>query len=90
MSFFDSFKSLFSGSGESAHPVEPVEYKGYSIAPAPREEEGQYRIAAVISKDDREHQFIRCDLVMSFDECVEVTLYKAKMTIDQQGDAIFS
>ena len=92
MSFISSLKSLFSGSASakaSAPAAEAVEYKGYSIQPSPQAEGGQFRVAAVIRKGDKEHQFIRSDLIMSRDECIEVTLRKAKMTIDQQGDSIF-
>ncbi len=89
MSLLSSLKTLFSAASASEVTVDPVEYNGYKILPTPQKKDGQYRIAAVISKGDKEHQFIRCDLVMDLDECIEVTLFKAKMTIDQQGDSIF-
>jgi hypothetical protein len=90
MGFFSSLASLFSGSGGSQpDTAEAVEYQGYTIVPTPQSEGGQFRVAAVISKGEQEHRFIRSDVVASRDECIEVTLRKAKMTIDQQGDSIF-
>ncbi|OMH39713.1 HlyU family transcriptional regulator [Motiliproteus sp. MSK22-1] len=93
MGFLSSLKSIFSGTGESSpkagEPTEPLEYKGYTIIPAPQSEGGQYRVTALIRKGELEHQFIRSDIIMTRDECIEVTLRKAKMTIDQQGDRIF-
>ena len=93
MGFFSSLKSMFSGAGDSSSKAEdsaePVEYKGYIIIPTPHSEGGQYRVTALIRKGEQEHQFIRSDIIMTRDECIEVTLRKAKMTVDQQGDGIF-
>jgi len=90
MSFLSSLKSMFSGSGDSPSiAAEAQDYQGYSILPTPQSEGGQFRVSALISKGEQEHKFIRSDLIMTRDECIEVTLRKAKMTIDQQGDSIF-
>ncbi|MEH6626466.1 MAG: HlyU family transcriptional regulator [Motiliproteus sp.] len=89
MGFFSSIKSLFGADEAPVINADPVEYNGYNILPTPQKADGQFRIAALITKGDKEHQFVRCDLVMELDECIEITLYKAKMTIDQQGDSIF-
>ncbi|MBU2319319.1 MAG: transcriptional regulator, partial [Gammaproteobacteria bacterium] len=49
--------------------------------------------AATITKGEGEeqktHKFIRSDLMPNRDECIEITLRKAKLTIDQLGDNIF-
>jgi hypothetical protein len=54
---------------------------------------GQFRVAASITKGEGEeqktHKFIRSDLMPNRDECIEITLRKAKLTIDQLGDNIF-
>lgn len=94
MGFLSGLKALFSGSGgESAQAEEAIEHNGFVIVPAPKPEGGQYRVAATITKGDDEalqtHQFIRSDLIANRDECLEVTVRKAKMTIDQLGDRIF-
>lgn len=94
MGILSGLKGLFSG-GESApaKTEEAVEYKGFQIIPAPINEGGQHRVAATITKGEGEeqkvHQFIRSDIIPSRDECIEITLRKAKMTIDQLGERIF-
>ena len=96
MGILSGIKSLFSASGESeAKAEEAVEYNGFNIIPSPMSEGGQFRVAATISKQISEeevktHNFIRSDLIPNRDECISITLRKAKMMIDQQGDRIFS
>lgn len=95
MGFLSSIGKLFSGSGESssAPASEPVEHKGFTIIANPQADQGQYRVFATITKGEGEaqksHTFIRSDLVASRDECIELTLRKAKLTIDQLGEQIF-
>jgi len=75
-----------------------VEYNGFSIHPRPRRKNGGWTTEAVIRKRGgdggahatREHIFIRADASPGKDEAVEFIIGKAKMFIDQQGDAIFS
>jgi hypothetical protein len=43
----------------------------------------------VIRKDGNEHQFIRADLAYGLKDAHELTLFKAKQSIDQMGDRIF-
>jgi hypothetical protein len=93
MSLLSGLKSLFSSSPSAAKQEDPIEYKGYQIIAAPISESGQYRVGATIIKGEGEaaktHQFIRSDLISSRDECIEITVRKAKMTIDQLGERIF-
>jgi hypothetical protein len=95
MGLLSSISKLFSAdsTGSNQPAVEAVEYQGFTIQPAPMKDQGQYRVAATITKGEgetvREHKFIRSDLLGSFDECVELTVRKAKLTIDQLGDNIF-
>lgn len=74
--------------------AEPVEYKGYLIYVEPRSVGGQFGVGARIvltnEEGERVHQFIRADQLPSRDSCTEVTLNKAKMTIDQLGERLFS
>jgi len=95
MGFLSGLKSFFTSDiNASTKAEEVIEHNGFSIVPAPMSEGGQYRVAATISKgegdDCQTHTFIRSDLVGSRDECITVTVRKAKMTIDQLGDRIFS
>jgi len=95
MGILSGLKSLFSGNSSVA-PTEasdPIEYKGFTIVPAPMAEGAQYRVAATITKGQDEtlktHQFIRSDVIAGREECIAVTIRKAQMTIDQSGEGIF-
>lgn len=87
-------KKLF----RSAPVEEPValefEYKGFNVSVKPRKVDGGYGVGGVISKEVNgqllEQSFIRADSMASKDVCIEVTTNKAKMTIDQMGDSLFS
>ncbi|OUR80418.1 transcriptional regulator [Marinomonas sp. 42_23_T18] len=95
MGLFSGLKNLFSASGEAEVKTEDaIDYKGFNIIPAPMSEGGQFRVAATITKQTAEeetktHKFIRSDLIPNRDECIRITVSKAKMMIDQQGDRIF-
>lgn len=94
MSILSSLKGLFfCGASTPEKAEEAVEYKGFMITPAPMSDGGQFRVAATVTKDEAEsqkvHSFIRSDLISSRDECIEITIRKAKLTIDQLGDNIF-
>lgn len=97
MGFFSAITSLFSGnasdSTKTADVEASIEYKGFSITPGPIPEGRQYRVGATITKgaDDtlQTHNFIRSDVVASRDECINMAIRKAKITIDQTGDKIF-
>jgi len=92
MGLLSGLKSLFS-SGPAEEPAakqhDAVEYSGYTIIPAPQPANGGYRVSGIIRKGEQEHQFIRSDTCYSEDDCVELTLTKARQTIDQLGDRIF-
>ncbi|RBW46597.1 transcriptional regulator [Psychromonas sp. B3M02] len=98
MGLLSSLTSLFSGNNNNTPEAAPVEesteYKGFTITPAPISEGGQYRLSAAITKQlDNQlqtHTFIRSDVVASRDDCIEMTIRKAKIAIDQMGDSIFS
>lgn len=92
MSLFSSLKSMFSG-GETT-PKEPeampsVEYNGFTITPAPVQEDTGFRINGTINKGDQTHTFIRADTLPNADSCAQEMIRKAKQMIDQQGDRIF-
>lgn len=92
MGFLSGFMGLFNSQNEDA-VVKSVEYKGFKIAIKPRNVNSQFGVGAIITKevgnDIKEHLFIRADTLPSIDSCTEVTLNKARMTIDQLGDRIF-
>ena len=81
------------GGGGEAIEREAVDYKGYSIVPAPREVSGGWTTEGVISKttgeETRSEHFIRADMLMSEEDAVEYSVTKAKKIIDELGDRIF-
>ena len=97
MGFFATLGALFSGNSDtSTTAIEAeasIEYNGFTITPGPIPEGRQYRVGATITKGDGEtlqtHTFIRSDVVANRDECISMTIRKAKITIDQSGDTIF-
>lgn len=90
-------KGLFGGGGApegGAAPLgEAVEYKGYAIHPAPRQQGGQWLTAGVIRKDfegeTKEHAFIRADTHASQDDAAAMAVEKGKRIVDEQGDRMF-
>ncbi|RTE66440.1 hypothetical protein EH243_07545 [Amphritea opalescens] len=92
MSLFSTIKSVFGAADKK--PEEPQElpseeYQGFTITPAPVQEDGGYRVNGVISKGEQSHRFIRADMLPSSDSCAAEMVRKAKQMIDQQGDGIF-
>lgn len=49
----------------------------------------QYRVQGWISVGERQHRFIRADLLPTREACAVETLRKARLLIDQQGMALF-
>jgi hypothetical protein len=89
MSFW---KKLFGGS-PAVGPVAAVnslEYKGYLIEARPFKEGGQYQLAGRITKDGREHNFIRADKFSDADSAAEIAISKGQLIVDQMGEKMFS
>ena len=89
-------KKLFGGGdqkGVAAKTEEPVDYKGYAIVAAPMADSGQFRVAGSITKEIggevKTHKFIRADVFADRDAAVQATIRKARLIVDQSGDAIF-
>jgi len=80
---------LFGGGGGATPPAEPVDYKGYSITPAPAKEGGRYRIGAQIEKDGKSHHLIRADTLDDLASAEDASVNKAKQLIDQVGERLF-
>jgi len=87
-------KSLFRPKPDEESVAYQFEYKGFTVVVKPRKVEGGYGVGGLICKEIEgeliEQPFIRADSMASKDVCVEVTINKAKMTIDQMGDTLFS
>lgn len=84
---------LFGGSSGAKAEAEPELFQEFSIFVDPEKADGGFRIAARIEKEiDGEvktHRMIRADTCNSADEARELSLAKAKMLIEQQGETIF-
>lgn len=87
---------LGGGAKPAAAPAaaEPVEYNGYHIVAAPRQDKGVWYVAGSISPaaadDGRTHHFIRADNTPDRGQCVELTVIKARQIIDLEGERMFA
>ncbi|MEM0937833.1 MAG: HlyU family transcriptional regulator [Pseudomonadota bacterium] len=82
------------GGDASSKGTAPGEnYEGYMIYAEPLRDGGKWRVAARIEKEVdgevRTHRLIRADTLDGEDAAVAASSAKAKVLIDQQGDAIF-
>lgn len=87
------FRNLVKSKGE-AEPGEAVEYKGYTIRPAPKQEGGRFYTAGIISKSFpdgvKEHHFIRADIHTSREDANAHAISKAQRIIDERGEELFT
>jgi hypothetical protein len=90
-------KKLFGlGGGDDAKKAvaeETQEHDGYLIRATPFKEGGRYQLCGVITKTvggvEQKHDFIRADTFMTVEDAIEMTFFKGRQLIDQQGDRIF-
>jgi hypothetical protein len=82
-----------SGAGGEAAVGEPVDYKGYSIRPAPERTGSGWNTAGTITKEFpdgvKEHRFVRVDTHSAREDAVSFSVTKAQQIIDEQGDRLF-
>ncbi len=73
---------------------ESVDYKDYTITPAPEPGQGDFYTAGTISKkigdEEKSTRFIRADRHPTVDQAEQHSLVKAKQIIDEQGDRLFN
>ena len=93
MALGNFFKSMLGGAG-TPPAAETVEYKGFSIEPAPLDEGGKYRTAGFISGEIdgevKRVQFIRADQNAEWQAAVDHSVTKAQQIIDEQGSALLT
>lgn len=79
-------------SGETA-AGDAVTYRGFTIVPEPYRNQGQWQLAARITKEidgeTREHRLVRADLVSDAEEARRHAVSKAQRLIDERGDGVF-
>jgi hypothetical protein len=89
-----AFWSKWFGGGESgnapAKATKSLEHKGFLIEAVPYKEGGQWQLAGRISKDGKEHRFVRADKFSSAEEAADIALSKGQLIIDQSGERIFN
>jgi hypothetical protein len=72
---------------------EPVSYQGFTITPEPYRHQGQWQLAARITKEiageRREHHLVRADLLSDPEEARQHAVMKAQRLIDERGDGLF-
>ena len=82
-----------SRAGETPRAEPSIEYRGYTITPAPEKDPAGWHVAGTISKEAsgqrRVHRFVRADTSTDREVIVARTIEKAKRVIDEQGDGIF-
>ena len=84
------WSKLFGGGRSEAPAVaKTAEYNGYAISAEPFKEGGQWQLAGRISKDGKEHNFIRADKFSDRDDCADIALAKGRLIVDQLGDRMF-
>ena len=87
-------KSLFGGGSKQPALREKmaVDYRGFRIVPAPAQQPNGWRIGAMITKEIEgeiwTHHMIRADVFAEEDFVIELTIRKAKLVIDEQGEKI--
>ena len=89
-------KKLFGGGAGKAGAdaiVSEIEHKGFRIQAAPKKEGGQFRVAAIITKEidgeDKEHRLIRADMCSTAEDAADIAIRKSKQFIDERGDRVF-
>lgn len=93
MSFLKRLFGKSSGASGSFSP-ETREFAGHVISAEPVKDNGQWRLAGRIIKEEngevKEHKFVRADLFPSRDDAVEFTFRKGELIINQMGKSLFS
>jgi hypothetical protein len=89
MAFWSKWFSSSSSTVE-AKTSKTLEYKGFVIDAMPYKDGGQWQLAGRISKDGKEHKFVRADKFASLDECAECAISKGQLIVDQSGERMFA
>ncbi len=93
--FGDFFKNLLGGDGGGSEPVvsDPIEYNGYVIRPAPRQDSGRWLTAGIVIKTfedgGKEHHFVRAETHGNPDDATSFSIIKGKQIVDDLGDRMF-
>lgn len=89
-------KRLFGRSGGASGSFAPEtrEFNGHVIYAEPVKDNGQWRLAGRITKDEdgtmKEHKFVRADLFSDRSDAVNFAFQKGELIISQMGKSLFS
>jgi hypothetical protein len=86
-----AFWSKWFGGGDQgpAKAVKSVEHKGFLIEAMPYKDGGQWQLAGRITRDGKEHKFVRADKFTSAEEAADIAISKGQLIVDQSGESIF-
>ena len=94
MSFFKKLFGRSGGGASGSFEAEAREFNGHVILAEPVKDNGQWRLAGRITKEEngelKEHKFVRADVFPSRDDAVEFTFRKGELIINQMGKTLFS
>ena len=94
MSFLKKLFGLGGGGASGSFSPETREFEGHVISAEPVKDNGQWRLAGRITKEEngevKEHKFVRADVFPSRDDAVEFTFRKGELIINQMGKSLFS
>jgi hypothetical protein len=92
MSFFRKLFGLGEAKVREPEPAPSQEHKGFTILATPFQAQGRWQLCGILQLESegeiKEHKFIRADAFGSEEEAIEMTFFKGRQIIDQQGEAI--
>lgn len=94
MSFLRKLFGLGEKPGREPEPAPSQEHKGFTILATPFQAQGRWQLCGVLQRESdgvmKEHKFIRADAFGSEEEAIEMTFFKGRQIIDQQGETILN
>ena len=93
MSFLSRLFGLGGGAPKQEPPAPEQEHAGCTIRATPFENGGRWQICGVIVREvdgaTKEHKFIRADACGALEDAIEMTFFKGRQIIDQNGGRLF-
>lgn len=89
-------KRLFGkgGGASGSFAAETREFQGHVIYAEPVKDNGQWRLAGRITKEEngetKEHKFVRADVFSAREDAVNFAFQKGELIISQMGKSLFS
>ena len=94
MSFLKKLFGIGDSSPREQAPPPSQEHKGFTILATPFQAQGRWQLCGILQREIdgaiKEHKFIRADAFGSEEEAIEMTFFKGRQIIDQQGEALLN